>query len=307
MVVLSLFDGMSCGQIALERAGIKVDKYYASEIKSHAIKVTQHNYPNTIQVGDVTKLHASDLPKIDLLIGGSPCQDFSNANKERLGLAGAKSSLFFEFVRLLIECKPKYFLLENVAMTIQDNNFISELLGVLPERINSNLLSGQNRDRFYWTNIPGMGIDLFGTYITQPSDKNIKMQSIVDGYYPYEKSRALMARDGYAWSKGMQPVKIFHRFYAKGFGNVVFKSEQHFLDCKEDYDAKYDGIAANIDISKASDVYKGIRMINRRECERLQTVPEGYTDCVKESHAINLLGDGWTVDVIAHIFKGLKQ
>ena len=251
MVVLSLFDGMSCGQLALERAGVRVDRYYASEIKSHAIKVTQHNYPNTIQVGDVTKLHASDLPKIDLLIGGSPCQDFSNANKERLGLVGAKSSLFFEFVRLLIECKPKYFLLENVAMTIQDNNFISELLGVLPVRINSNLVSGQNRDRFYWTNIPGMGIDLFGTYITQPSDKNIKMQSIVDGYYPYEKSRALIARDGYSW-KGRQPVKMFHRFYAKGFGNLVFKSEQHYLDCKEDYDSKYDGIAEHIDMTKVS-------------------------------------------------------
>ena len=305
MNVLSLFDGISCGQIALERAGVKVDKYYASEIKTHAIKLTQHHFPDTIQVGDVTKLKGSDLPSIDLLIGGSPCQDLSNANKERLGLDGEKSSLFFEFVRILLETKPKYFMLENVAMTIQDNNFISELLGVFPVRINSSLVSAQNRDRFYWTNIPGQSNDLFGTYIEQPGDKKIIMNDIVDGYYPYPKSRAVMARDGYAWSDGMRPVKIFHRFYAKGFGNVIFKSEQHFLDCKADYDSNYDGIAAHIDTSKASSVYGGLRIANRRECERLQTVPEGYTDCVKESHAINVLGDGWTVDVIAHIFKGL--
>ena len=303
MTVLSLFDGMSSGQLALKRAGINVDRYYASEIKPHAIKVTQYNFPDTIQVGDVTKLSSKDLPKIDLLIGGSPCQDFSNANKDRLGLNGLKSSLFFEFVRLLRECEPKYFLLENVAMPIKDNNFISELLGVLPVRINSNLVSAQNRDRFYWTNIPGEGQDLFGTYITQPTDKGILMSSVVEGYSPGEKSRALMARDGYSWSRNY--VKQFHRFYAKGFGNLVFKSEQHYLDCKADYDSKYDGVAEHIDMGKISSVYNGLRRINRRECERLQTVPEGYTDCVKENDAINLLGDGWTVDVIAHIFKGL--
>ena len=304
MIVLSLFDGMSCGQLALKRAGVHVDKYYASEIKPHAIKVTQYNFPDTIQVGDVTKLSSKDLPKIDLLIGGSPCQDFSNANKDRLGLNGLKSSLFFEFVRLLRECEPKYFLLENVVMPIQDNNFISELLGVLPVRINSNLVSAQNRDRFYWTNIPGEGQDLFGTYITQPTDKGILMSSVVEGYYPGDKSRALMARNGTAWN-GMKPIKMFHRFYAKGFGNVIFKSEQHYLDCKADYDSKYDGVASHIDVATASNVYEGLRVVNRRECERLQTIPEGYTDCVKESQAINLLGDGWTVDVIAHIFKGL--
>jgi len=114
--VLSLFDGMSCGQIALQKAGIKVNKYFASEIKKHAIKVTQHNFPNTIQLGSVLDVKASDLPKIDLLIGGSPCQDFSSANKEKLGLQGEKSGLFYEYLRLLKECEPKYFLLENVAM-----------------------------------------------------------------------------------------------------------------------------------------------------------------------------------------------
>ncbi len=137
ITVLSLFDGMSCGQIALQRAGISYQNYFASEIKKHAIKVTQHNYPNTIQVGDVTKIKAEDLPKIDLLCGGSPCQDFSQANKERKGLKGEKSSLFFEYVRLLQELKPKYFLLENVSMDDYSYQFISETLGTYPVNINS--------------------------------------------------------------------------------------------------------------------------------------------------------------------------
>lgn len=128
MNVLSLFDGMSCGQQALERAGFKVDNYFASEIKPHAIKVTQHNYPNTIQLGDVTKINAKDLPKIDLLIGGSPCQDFSSANKEKKGLEGIKSGLFYEYLRLLKETNPKYFLLENVAMDDKSYSIISHLL-----------------------------------------------------------------------------------------------------------------------------------------------------------------------------------
>jgi len=142
MNVLSLFDGMSCGQIALHRAGIKVDNYYASEIKPHAIKVTQYNFPNTIQLGDVTKLDASKLPKIDLLIGGSPCQDLSAANKERLGLDGNKSSLFWEYARILQEVKPTYFLLENVEMPVEDKIIINNTLGVQPTNINSNLVSG---------------------------------------------------------------------------------------------------------------------------------------------------------------------
>src|SRR5574344_1946854 len=141
MNVLSLFDGMSCGQIALERLGIKFDginnKYFASEIKLDAIKVTQYNYPNTIQLGDVKKVNGKELPKIDLLIGGSPCQDLSIANKERLGLKGTKSSLFYEYLRLLKEVKPKYWLLENVEMPAEDVLIITNELGVQPININS--------------------------------------------------------------------------------------------------------------------------------------------------------------------------
>lgn len=160
MNVLSLFDGMSCGQIALDKLGIKVDKYFASEIKKSAIEVTQHNYPNTIQLGDVTKIKAKDLPKIDLLIGGSPCQDFSRANKERNGVDGEKSSLFFEYTRLLKECNPTYFLLENVIMSDYNYWFICNELNCEPVRLCGSLVSGALRDRLYWTNIPPFSYDL---------------------------------------------------------------------------------------------------------------------------------------------------
>ena len=163
--VLSCFDGISCGQVALERAGIKVNDYYACEIDKHTIKVTQHNYPNTIQLGDVRDLKCSDLPRIDILIGGSPCQGFSFSGKQ-LNFNDPRSKLFFEYVRILKEIKPKYFLLENVVMKKEYQDIISENVGVEPIKINSALLSGQNRRRLYWTNIPN---------IKQPEDKNINL------------------------------------------------------------------------------------------------------------------------------------
>ena len=166
MNVLSLFDGMSCGQIALDKLGIKVNNYFASEIDKHAIKVTQHNYPNTIQLGDVMKVKGSDLPKIDLLIGGSPCQGFSFAGKG-LNFDDPRSKLFFEYVRLKNELNPKYFLLENVKMKKEYQNIISGYLGVEPIMINSNLVSAQNRVRYYWTNIPVKGL---------PNDKSILLK-----------------------------------------------------------------------------------------------------------------------------------
>jgi DNA (cytosine-5)-methyltransferase 3A len=170
MNVLSLFDGMSCGQIALERAGIKVNNYYASEIDKHAIKVTQANYPDTVQLGDVTQLKKREnSPKIDLLIGGSPCQGFSFAGKQ-LNFEDPRSKLFFEYVRLLKELKPKYFILENVRMKKESQDIISKYLGVEPIVINSNLVSAQNRHRLYWTNIPGVSI---------PEDKGILLKDIL--------------------------------------------------------------------------------------------------------------------------------
>ena len=152
MNVLSLFDGMSCGQIALNKADINIDNYYASEIDEYAIKVTQKNYPNTIQLGSVVDVKGTDLPKIDLLIGGSPCQGFSFAGKQ-LNFEDERSKLFFEYVRILKETKPKYFLLENVRMKKEYQDVISSALGVEPILINSNLVSAQERKRLYWTNI----------------------------------------------------------------------------------------------------------------------------------------------------------
>lgn len=170
MNVLSLFDGMSCGRIALDRLGIKVDNYYASEIDKYAMKVSQANYPDIIQVGDITELDLSTLPKIDLIMGGSPCQGFSFAGKQ-LAFDDSRSALFFEFVRCVKELKPKYFLLENVRMKKEYLDVISEYMGVEPIMINSALVSAQNRVRYYWTNIPN---------IEQPEQRGIVLRDILE-------------------------------------------------------------------------------------------------------------------------------
>lgn len=294
MNVLSLFDGISCGQIALERAGIKVDNYYASEIKPIAIKVTQQHYPNTIQLGDVTQIKGEDLPEIDLLIGGSPCQDFSNANQIcRDGLQGSKSSLFYHYYRLLQECKPKYFLLENVRMKKVERDAISKLLGVEPIYINSSLLSAQARPRLYWTNIPN---------VVPPADKGITLNSILDnGWSPLEKSRCLLVSDCRPLTT---PIKMYHRS-TLCFTTPIFKSEQHYLDCKEYYDTHFAGMKAKQMVC-TSKVFDGIRYFTTNEREKLQTMPQGYCNCLTWSEAADVLGDGWTVDVIAYIFSFLK-
>ena len=170
MNILSLFDGMSCGQIALNRLGVKYDKYFASEIDKYAMQITKQNYPDTIHIGDVTAIKAAELPKIDLLMGGSPCQGFSFAGSQ-LAFNDPRSKLFFEFVRLLKELKPKYFLLENVRMKKEYLDIITEHLGVKPILINSALVSAQNRQRYYWTNIPE---------IAQPKDKGIVLKDILE-------------------------------------------------------------------------------------------------------------------------------
>lgn len=170
MNVLSLFDGMSCGMIALDRLGIKVDNYYASEIDKYAIQVSQANYPDIIQVGDITKLDLSTLPKIDLVMGGSPCQGFSFAGKQ-LAFDDPRSALFFEFHKAISYLQPKYFLLENVRMKKEYLDIISEYMGVEPIFINSSLVSAQSRQRYYWTNIPG---------IEQPEERGIVLRDILE-------------------------------------------------------------------------------------------------------------------------------
>ena len=270
MNVLSLFDGMSCGQIALDKLGIKVDNYFASEIKPHAIKVTQHNYPETIQLGDVTKLKGSELPKIDLLIGGSPCQNLSNAqwNGQRNGLEGIKSGLFYEYVRMIKETNPTYFLLENVKMKKEYQDIISGILGVQPININSKLVSAGMRNRLYWTNIPNL---------TVPNDRNIVLKDVLtDGFTNKDKAYCLLESESRPQKTNW---KRFRRWRKKGFVNIVFETPDLNL-------------------------FKN-RILNQTELERLQNVPEGYTSILSRNEAASLLGDGWTVDVIAHIFKNI--
>lgn len=298
--VLSLFDGMSCGQIALNRVGIKYNKYFASEIKENAIKVTQHNYPDTIQLGDVRDVKASDLPKIDLLIGGSPCQDLSQANKERTGLDGLKSGLFFEYFRLFEELKPTYFLLENVSMNDEDYMIISDMMGTEPVRINSSLVSGQLRDRLYWTNIGRGYYNLFGNRkcdIPLPKDKNILLSDVIEnGFVDRQKSRALLESD----SRPLRtPVKMFHRYYSTGFTTLVFKDQETYSKMVEMYNnGKHRDPIFHPD---------NLRYLNQTELEKLQTVPTGYTGILKRDEAASLLGDGWTIDVIAHIFSYMNE
>ena len=281
MKVLSLFDGISCGQIALQRAGIKIDKYYASEIKPIAIKCTQANFPNTIQLGDVTKLDLTQLENIDLLIGGSPCQDLSIANVinkgNQEGLDGKKSSLFYEYVRILKQLKPKYLLLENVAnMKGKDKQIITSILGVEPIKINSNLVSYQNRNRYYWTNIPN---------VTIPEDKNINFQDYIEKDYNICKefkvnrtpSREKMWGNG---TNGQCP-------------NVTNANKINCITCRQDR-WKNAGLIEFEDFC---------RFLTTRELEQGQTLPIGYTKMLTKAQAANVIGVGWTVDVIAHIFN----
>ena len=317
MRVLSLFDGMSCGQIALKKAGIPVTKYFASEIDKHAIKVTQANFPDTIQLGSVTGVTTDQVGEIDLLIGGSPCQGFSFAGKN-LNFDDPRSKLFFEYVRLLKELKPKYFLMENVRMSKKSQDIISEHLGVEPIVINSNLVSAQNRHRLYWTNIP---FDI-------PTDKGIVLSDIIEGgVVDREKSHCLDAN----YFKGGN----LKSYFRKNRRQLVFDS-QDALFC-----ASIVGRKINPETGKRDDNNPNLPMVQRLEiqseghiktgalntvqktnvltdtkrwrnltpleCERLQTVPEGYTNHVSNTQRFRMLGNGWTVDVIKSIFGGLTN
>lgn len=300
MNVLSLFDGMSCGRIALEKANIKVDNYFSSEIKKHAIVVANKNYPQdkSNRLGDIKQIKGINLPKIDLIIGGSPCQDFSGANKERMGLKGIKSSLFFEYIRLLKEIKPTYFLLENVKMKQDDEDYITRTLNCEPIIINSKLLSPQLRHRLYWTNIPN---------ITQPKDLGLKLNDfLINGYSDREKARTLLESDSRPLST---PIKMCHRYFNTGFTTLIFKNKEHFEQIKNHFNINFKNKSAKeIDVLISNmnlDIYNGVRYMNNREREYCQTIPQGYTDCLSQDEAACLLGDGWTVDVICHILKNI--
>ena len=451
--VLSLFDGMSCGQLALQRLGIEVDTYYASEIDKYAIQVTQANFPKTIQVGDVCKLKAEDYKDIDLILAGSPCQGFSFAGKQ-LAFDDPRSALFFEFIRLLKEIKPKYFLLENVKMKQQFQDVITEqvsacypdfeggdLFGsqIKPILINSALLSAQNRQRLYWTNIPN---------IEQPKDKGIVLRDILEDtdsweedtpqylknnfhgeprgnqvrhideskaktltasmykgqiqtwikkdketkpkqvgiatdikghdilkrvYSPDGKSptlntmgggnrepkvvsgawRARSVKDGkrVAWkeTKPKQMLELRKDFKSNSIGSVqkdsvvvkdVVEEERIVVDkekrqlliaeaTKKGYTVIEDGDCFDINfpnsktrrgrnmkykcnaLTTASQNFMRFENLSWRkltplECERLQTVPDNYTNHVSNTQRYKMLGNGWTVDVIAHILNNMK-
>lgn len=296
MNVLSLFDGISCGRLALNRAGIVVNNYFSSEIKPYAIRVADFNFPQDTnnRLGDVTKIKSNDLPSIDLLIGGSPCQDFSGANKERLGLHGTKSKLFFEFVRILEEKKPKYFLLENVRMKKEHEDFITNILGVNPIVINSSLVSAQLRHRLYWTNIPFSGT---------LENKNLRLNDVLtDGFSDRDKARALLESDSRPLTT---PIKMVHRYFNTGFTTLIFKNRDHYETIKHHFDINFKGKSAKYIDNYSGDlsIYNGVRYLNKTEKERLQTLPDGYTSIISEKEASCVLGDGWTVDVLANIFR----
>lgn len=277
MNVLSLFDGISCGQLALNRAGVKYDTYYSSEIDQNAIKVTQLNFPDTVQLGPIQSVKASNLKPIDLLIGGSPCQGFSFAGN-MLSFNDPRSQLFFEFVRVLKECNPKYFLLENVVMRKQDQAVITNMLGVAPIKINSSLVSAQNRPRLYWTNIPINSL---------PNDKGINFASIME--FNADPKHNLSAG---AINRVLNALRGRKKFYGVHTPKVGALLAQY---AKIPTDGCYieDGATR--------------RKITPLEAERLQTVPDGYTASLADTHRYHALGNGWTVDVIAHIFSGINS
>ena len=374
MKVLSLFDGMSCGQLALNRLGIKVDTYYASEIDKYAMQVTQANFPETIQVGDVCNLDPNDFKDVDLMLAGSPCQGFSFAGKQ-LAFDDPRSALFFEFVRLLKGIKPKYFLLENVKMKQQFQDVITEQVSacypdlpgdmfgskIEPILINSALLSAQNRQRLYWTNIPN---------VKQPVDKRIVLKDILEdenleeydlsevaneraknnprsrAFKPgQEKSGALLANqykqstDSLYALKNSKPKQIgiaidinghdiLKRVYspdgksptlnACGGGNTHAKvvagawrgrynkdgSTSQKLELRSDTKSNSLTTVQKDNLLTKDDLYW--RKLTPRECERLQTVPDDYTNHVSNSRRYQMLGNGWTIEVICHILKNME-
>lgn len=302
MIVLSLFDGMACGRVALERAGIPVTKYYASEIDKYAIKIAMKNYPDIRQVGDINNFCqgvwlAPECPtaisKPDLIIGGSPCQGFSFAGKQ-LAFDDPRSKLFFKFVEIVKYYKPKYFLLENVRMKKEYLQVITDALGVEPICINSALVSAQNRVRYYWTNIPN---------VTQPEDKGIMLKDIVQqGVVDQNKSYCI---DANYWKGGnlksyfekhrrQLVFKQLSRGYNKGYEGPLDKSPSMTSNSWQH----------NNFISVDKSEYRKLTPI---ECERLQTLPDNYTEGVSNTQRYKMLGNGWTVDVLAHIFRNIDR
>tara|TARA_R100001440_G_scaffold51188_1_gene71180 strand:- start:1089 stop:2048 length:960 start_codon:yes stop_codon:yes gene_type:complete len=318
MNVLSLFDGMSCGQLALQRADIDVENYFACEIDKYAMQITQKNFPNTIQLGDVTTANHYFDKDVDLLMGGSPCQGFSFAGHQ-LNFDDPRSKLFFEFVKAKDAVKPKYFLLENVRMKKESQDVITKYLGVEPIAINSALMSAQNRNRLYWTNIPN---------VTQPQDKGIVLSDILEDL-PFDEAPNYLKGTWCGRVRG-DLVKSVDDDKAHCLTASMYKGQiPTFVKSKKPIQV---GVANDI---KGFDIIKRVyspqgksptlttmqgghrqpkvamdnlyRKLTPLECERLQTLPDNYTEGVSNTQRYKMIGNGWTVDVIAHILKGIKN
>lgn len=336
--VLSLFDGISCGRLALEKAKIKINKYYASEINENSIKIAKKNFPDIIELGDVRNLNKQDInDKIDLLIGGSPCQSFSfighmdgmstTENGIRRDIVTLEdyldakdkgfefngfSYLFWEYVRLLKEIKPKYFLLENVNMVRNWEKVITKALGVEPIRINSSLLSAQNRTRLYWTNLPIKGT---------PKDCKILLESIFNEEKEHENvgnaltvQRALpklQKKYGYIpkMFNAYNTSEIIDKSPTLSLGSMVTSSCATTIFIKDEKNGCYTAKNKKININeveydtKLDDGNYILRKLTPIECERLQNLPDNYTDGVSDSQRYKMIGNGWTVNVIEWIFN----
>lgn len=299
MKILSLFDGISCARVALERAGIPVEAYYSSEIDKYAIQISRKNYPDIKQLGDVRTPELQNFYGVDLLIGGSPCQDLSIAKRNRKGLDGERSGLFWEYVRILKEVKPKYFILENVnSMPKEAKDSISKTLGVESIMINAALVSAQQRKRLFWTNIPN---------VTLPEDRNILLKDIlIDGIETKEKSLCVTAtysracpRDYFSKSS-RQLIKVGH-FNKGGQGDRVYSINGKSVTLS----ALGGGRGAKTGLYETT---KGIyRKLHPIEVERLQGLPDGYTEGISNAQRYKVLGNAFNVDVITHILSFIPK
>ena len=376
MNVLSLFDGMSCGQIALNRAGVKYDKYFASEVDKYAIQVAQANYPQTIQLGDVKQVQKSffiDDP-IDLLMGGSPCQGFSFAGKQ-LNFNDPRSKLFFEFIRLRDALKPKYVLLENVRMKKESENVITKYMGFSPQAINSASVSAQNRHRLYWFGYLNEALEYEQIPIPSVEDKGIVIKDILEDL-PFEdipnylnntwcgrrrgdlvksvddpKAHCLTASmwKGQIPTFVKKPIQVGEAENIKGYDiikrvyspngkaptlttmqgghrepkvaigrivnrrldeNGVRKDDQLELPFTKQLEVSDSGKSNCLTTIQKDNVVvqkELYRKLTPLECERLQTVPDNYTNHVSKTQRYKMLGNGWTVDVICHLFSCLAE
>ena len=296
--VLSLFDGISCGQVALKNANIKINNYFASEIDKHTIKVTQSNYPNTKQIGSVLDIDFKTLPKIDLLMGGSPCQGFSFSGKQ-LNFEDPRSKLFFEFVKALKELKPKYWMLENVDMKQEYQDIISEHLGVKPVKLNSTLTSAQNRVRLYWANFD----------ITEPTDKKIKLKDILQSTEFIEPSATRGRR--------LNKATILGRRLDDRGKRQDYDKEIPITQCLEVRASNTDKsnclttvskdtVLTPMPIGRYPDAFnKKLPYRNYTQVERcrLMNLPDNYCDVISLSQTVKATGNGWEVGMVTHIFK----